>query len=899
MTKDILSASHTNENYFLSLVAHDLQQKFGNDMSRIVVVFPNKRASLFFNQYLLQQEDQKISPIWSPKYQSIKELFTSFSQQTIADPIEIVCKIYQLYLTYTKNNESLDFFYGWGEKILNDFNNIDKNLVDAKRLFRNLSDIKELENQDFLDERQEQVLREFFKDFSMENNTYIRERFLKLWNELLNIYQALNQELADEGFAYEGALYRNVIESLQKGIISLPSQIEKYVFVGFNVLNGVEEQLFKILQSEHKALFYWDYDVFYVKNHLHFEAGYFLRKNLEKFPNELPECHFHNMSGDENKTIELVAANSETAQAVSAVSWIEQNLTKEDEKKTAIVICNENLLHQLLHSIPPCVKDINITKGYPLTHTQSFAYLLSLLTQKEKKTEENMCTALQEIAESLRKKAETFCEDPSQTSPTFDNILQSESLFQCYSIINRLTQVVEKKTWDISMKTLKQLVRQIANQTTVPFSGEPAMGLQIMGMLETRCLDFDHLLLLSFNEGTIPENNKDYSFIPYQLRVEYGLTTEKHKTALSAYYFYRLLQRGKRIRIMYNTSSDGMHKGEMSRFLTQLLIESPWSGKMKTYTLSTPGQLIPFQEITIDKNEKITEQLQEISPSAINAYLRCPIQFYFKRIANIKEPQSPPDVIEPNTLGTLFHSAAEYIYRPDSPDQPKIITQELLSPYCTPEGKKLIDQYIHKSFENNKIPYNIIIAEVIATYLRLLIKHDLQNTPFEVVDVEKNTSKTLYIDDQQGNKVEMKLKGTIDRLDTIIHNGQRIMRVVDYKTGGHTEKAKSLDALFQPDKNHPHYILQACLYALTLVEHQKIPIVPALFYVHQAADDSFSPYLSIDKSNIDCFQDIAHDFQQKLEDLLSEIIHVKQPFTPTTEKSFCKSCAYATLCQLS
>ena len=286
------NTSDTTPTFFLKLVADDLRQKFGNDLSRTVVVFPNKRASLFFNEHLVPLENnENDTPIWSPRYQTISELFRSLSTLAVADPIETVCRIYEVYIELTHSKETLDFFYGWGERLLADFDDVDKNMADAPRLFRNLREIKELENSEFVSNEQENVLRDFFRDFSLDNNSYIREKFLELWNQMLPIYQRVNADLAKEGLAYEGALYRQVLENLEAGKIAIDEEVDRYVFVGFNVLAQVEERLFALLRKKGKAVFYWDYDNSYAGEDTNFEAGVFLRNNLEKFPNELPsEC---------------------------------------------------------------------------------------------------------------------------------------------------------------------------------------------------------------------------------------------------------------------------------------------------------------------------------------------------------------------------------------------------------------------------------------------------------------------------------------------------------------------------------------------------------------------------------------------------------------------------------
>lgn len=891
---------------FLQLVATDLIEKYGNDLSHITVVFPNKRSRLFLNQYLVATAvDER--PIWAPKYQTINELFLSLTPHSVADPLDVVCRIHRLYVQLTGSEETLDYFFGWGERLLSDFDNIDKNMADTSRLLRNLADIKELESKGFLDEEQERTLQEFFRDFSLKENTHIRERFLSLWNQLLPLYTALNAELFAEGIAYEGALYRSVIQSLTKGNTLPDPSVKKYVFIGFNVLNKVEESLFLWLKKNDQALFYWDYDTFYVHEHTHFEAGYFLRKNLELFPNELPASAFNNIRQNANNPsceqhVELFAATSETAQAQLASQWLNRHAPASSTSRTAIVLCNENLLLPILHTLPTHCSDINITKGYPLSHTTAYAYLNKWLYEAETKQKNTSLTSLLEKLSSDIQQQATATTHTADATATFTDLLQCEAYYKCHTIIHRFRTLVEKHHLDISIHTLHQLVKQVARQASIPFRGEPAVGLQIMGMLETRCLDFDNILLLSAGEGNLPEHNTDFSFIPYPLRVEYGLSTSRHRNALSAYYFFRLLQRAKNISIAYNAASEGLSRGEMSRFITQYLLEIPRQKPVAAFQLSTDGTLAHDNTLhafpVIPKKHPIYKQIAEISPSGINTYLRCPIQFFFEKIARLKEPPTPPDVIEPNTMGSIFHKAAEYIYAPGDSTETKVISTDYLSKFLTKEGRKCLMQYVRQAFEEEKTQYNVIFAEVITAYLETLIRHDLSLTPFTVEAVERDTAKELSIPTIDGDNASAVLKGKIDRIDTVQLDSITTYRVLDYKTGGQPEYANSLEQLFEAGPKHPHYMLQACLYALTLVNESQYPIAPALFFVHKAANKDYTPYLSINKERIQCFQKLAAPFEALLVKLLAEIAGTEVPFRPTDEENRCNSCPFRQLCTI-
>ena len=304
---------------FLQLVAHDLYAKIGNDLSRTVLVFPNKRANLFFNEYLAGESDQ---PIWSPAAMSISDLFRKLSVQKAGDPIRLVCKLYKVFREETESQETLDDFYFWGELLISDFDDVDKNLVDADKLFSNLQDLKNLmDDYEFLDKEQEEAIRQFFQNFSIERRTVLKEKFISLWDKLGTIYHRYRENLAELGIAYEGMLYRNVIEQLD----TTQLKYDKYIFVGFNVLNKVETKFFQLLQDADKAMFYWDYDIFYTKQITKHEAGEFINRNLKLFPNELPESCFDTLRKPKN--IRYISASTENAQARFLPEWAHNTLS--------------------------------------------------------------------------------------------------------------------------------------------------------------------------------------------------------------------------------------------------------------------------------------------------------------------------------------------------------------------------------------------------------------------------------------------------------------------------------------------------------------------------------------------------------------------------------------------
>ena len=610
---------------FLQLVAHDLYAKIGNDLSRTVLIFPNKRANLFFNEYLAGESDQ---PIWSPAAMSISDLFQKLSVQKTGDPIRLVCELYKVFKEETESQETLDDFYFWGELLISDFDDVDKNLVDADKLFSNLQDLKSLMNDyEFLDKEQEEAIQQFFRNFSIERRTELKEKFISLWDKLGTIYHHYRKNLTELGIAYEGMLYRNVIEQLNTDQL----KYDKYIFVGFNVLNKVEKEFFRKLQKADKAIFYWDYDIFYTQQIKKHEAGEFINRNLKDFPNELPASYFDSLK--KPKKIRYISASTENAQARFLPEWIRTTFSSDNEKENAVVLCNETLLLPVLHSIPEEVKNVNITMGFPLAQTPVYSFInaaMELQTNgyrfdtgrftyetvsailkhpytrqlstkadiiereltktnrfyplpSELKQDEflaNLFTPRNGIKElcdyliGLIKDISTLYRKEGEYNDIF-NQLYRESLFQSFLKINRLYSLIESGELNIQPHTLKRLISKVLTSSNIPFHGEPAIGMQVMGVLETRNLDFRNLVMLSLNEGQLPKTGGESSFIPYNLRKAFGMTTIEHKNAVYAYYFYRLIQRAENITLLYNTSSDGLNRGEESRFMLQLLVEGP------------------------------------------------------------------------------------------------------------------------------------------------------------------------------------------------------------------------------------------------------------------------------------------------------------------------------------
>lgn len=955
---------------FLKLVAADLYKHTKGNLAHTAVVFPNKRAGLFFNEYLAQESD---SPIWSPAYVSISELFRSLSPWEVGDPVKLVCELYKIFRRETQSTETLDDFYFWGEMLISDFDDADKNKVDTDKLFSNLQDLRNImDDYTFIDDEQEEAIRQFFQNFSIERRTALKERFISLWDVLGNIYKGFRESLASQNIAYEGMMYRHVIEHLN--VDKLP--YEKYVFVGFNVLNKVEHTLFTQLKDAGKAVFYWDYDEFYMKENrqaVTHEAGEFIRRNLRDFPSPLSGELFKNLS--KPKEVHYIASSTENAQARYLPQWIRNNLTT-PEKETAVVLCNEALLQPVLHSLPAEIKHVNITMGFPLSQTPVYSFLIALLElhthgfnfKSGRYTFQSVVTLLKHpytrqltgqaellekeltrnnrfyplpgelgkdefltrlftplsgnlnlcirLSETLQQVASIYQANTSGTEDTDAfNQLYRESLFKAYTTINRFRTLIEKDELTVQSETFRRLLVKVLSATNIPFHGEPAIGMQVMGVLETRNLDFRHLVLLSVNEGQLPKSGGDSSFIPYNLRKAFGMTTIEHKIAVYAYYFYRLLQRAERITLMYNTSSDGLNRGEWSRFMLQFLIE--WPHPITRQFLEAGQSPQGTSPITVEKTPDVMRRMQSLfdvranpkakfSPSALNYYLDCPLKFYYRYVAGLSAPDEVSAEIDSATFGSIFHYAAEHIYK-DLTTHGKVINKEALETLLRNEVK--LQDYVDTAFkklffnvpQNEKPEYNgvqLINSAVIARYLKQLLQNDLRYAPFTFIASEMEVDEPIDIQTPKG-VIKSRIGGIIDRMDS----KDGTLRIVDYKTGGDADTPPHVESLFIPDKKRSNYVFQTFLYAAIMCRKQPtMKIAPALLYIHRAATETYSPVIQMGeprkpKEAVEDFSKYEKEYRERLQGLLEEIFNPEKSFTQTEIIEKCTYCDFKALCK--
>ena len=884
---------------FLEHVAEDLLSKYGTDLSRIAVVFPNKRASLFLNEHLARLAGK---PIWSPAYITISDLFRSHSSLKVADPILLVCELHKCFTECTGIDETLDHFYGWGQLLLADFDDLDKNMGPADRVFANLRDIHELDDVSYLTDEQREMLQRFFSNFSEDHNSELKERFLRLWRHIGDIYHTFNKRLAEQQLCYEGALYRQVVENKEQTF-----EYDTYAFIGFNHLQKVEQLLFHRLEFAGKAIFYQDTE--------------------EQPPKELT----------------YMSAPTENIQARYVSQWLTPERIAAG-RRTAIVLCDEKLLQTVIHCLPDTVDKVNVTTGYPLGQTAAATLVnqfinlqvngFSLKTGHFRRHWLEMVKrhpyakmlpddfdAVHHTDNSALLHALLDIIRHVAKDPTPKDQLATESLFRTYTLLNRVTDLVDNQVLNVDIITMQRLVNQLIQTTTIPFHGEPAEGIQIMGVLETRNLDFDHVLMLSCNEGNMPRGVNDTSFIPYSIRKAYGLTTVDHKVAIYAHYFHRLLQRAHDVTLAYNNSTNDGQTGEMSRFMLQLMIERSHAEEHRSdihvqpirfMTLKANQQVKRRQPNIIQKTPQLLEVLRKrfapeaggISPTAITTYLRCQLRFFYHYACNLQELDDNDDeLIDNRVFGNIFHKAAQNIYERLRQLTGNHITSLAIDDLLKSaiEIEQIVDsafrtEFFHITDPTRPMPpldgLQLINREVIIKYIRLLLETDRRLTPFSILGLEK------YVCMPWG---KTKIGGIIDRLDCITDSqtGEERIRVVDYKTGSRKQKdLPDVEAIFDPAniKDHSDYYLQAFLYSMIVRQQSQPPVSPALLFIQHAGAEDYDPTLKLGKAPVIDIATESGTFMELLQKTTSEIFNQDLAFAPTADNDRCRSCPFAIIC---
>ena len=954
---------------FLYQVASLFYEKWGAEVSRLAFVFPNRRTGLFFQKYLSEVAD---TPLFSPTILTINDLFIQLSGKQSADRISMLFTLYDIYIRQSGSTETFDEFLYWGEMLLNDFDDIDKYMANARMLFSNVTDLREIENDfDFLSDEQIAAIRSFWSSFYPRGDTPNQQQFLAVWQVLYDLYEEFRATLAAEGKGYEGMIFREVVESMERGE-SPDLPYEQIVFVGLNALSVSEERFLAQLQKREIADFYWDYVSDKVTDPDN-KASYFVSRNLKSFPSSMklpPE--------EKVKTeIEVIGIPSGIGQAKHVYTLLsdwckEAEMSSEEALRTAVILPDEHLLIPVLNAIPEQIRRINVTMGYPLAGTPvaslieyilalqknvryidrnplfyfrdvlpvlNHRYILStspeIISSLVKEITENnkiyishtelektplleilftpvtgveaFSDYLIKVLEELNKVMSALSDEEEEDAPQRTNDLEQEFIFHYFTTVNRMKEVMKDARIEMKIDTFFRLLKRVTDTITIPFHGEPLSGLQIMGVLETRALDFDRLIILSMNEGIFPQRKAANSFIPYNLRRGFGLPTYEHQDSVWAYHFYRLIERASHVSLLYDTRSNGLQTGEVSRFVHQLHYhyEVPMRDKLVVYNVSsskTPPLAVPKREDIMRRLDAYRKGgSKAISASAINTYLDCPLKFYFSVVEGIREEEEVSETIESDVFGSILHKVMEELYKPF---QGKMVTVDLLK--AIRKDTALLTGAIARAFASEFFKtevvrsltgQNYLIGEMIRKYVEKILERDGKLTPFVYIESERKINGLISLSDHS----EIRLKGFIDRVDEVLD----AIRIIDYKSGSGTTTFSSIESLFnKEEKDRAKAVMQVFMYCWMyahLAENKGKTIQPGIYYVRSLFSDPFDPsvYHRIERGKsekVEDFSGYAQAFEEGLRGCLDEIFNPEIPFTQTPTGKACSYCPFKGIC---
>ncbi|MFO8085508.1 MAG: PD-(D/E)XK nuclease family protein [Desulfobacterales bacterium] len=898
----------------------------------------------------------------------MNEFISGYSGLHQGEKLQLISILYGIFRKHTQTTERFDDFYFWGEVLLADFNDIDRYLVDAKDLFSNLADLKEIEGLfDYLTPEQKEALARFWGSLASADHKAYHEKFLVIWQKLFPVYRDFKKRLESQGLAFGGMISRSVIDGLESNCYEFP--LKKYYIIGLNALNSCEKVFFEYLKRNGKAEFLWDYDRFYLDDFKN-EAGAFMRENLRNFP---PPGDFSLATDafERRKNIRLVAVSSNYGQAQEIPRFMEEirPVYTNEFDNTAVVLADESLLFPALGAIPEDFSTVNVTMGYPVKNSVVYGFLLLIinLLKNRKWNEENKAVVYHRFVTDLLNHQLLGNIEPEKTKSFLSQIrkenritvplaridfspfhqlifslpgevehygqyfleilgrlyemvkhkepgnqLLPELIYSIYQAIGKLSAVIlsvqKEQGQEISEAVFFQLFHQYLGRVSVAFEGEPLSGMQVMGILETRCVDFENLIILGLNENKWPRTFTAPSFIPFNIRKGFGLPGIDEQDAMYAYYFYRLIQRAGTLTATYSTLKEGISTGELSRYGFQLRYDSDMHPQMKNLDFLFSND--PVAPISVEGSAGIQKMLLErntpekpLSPTAVNTFLQCSLRFYFRYILQLPEPDEMKDEIDSPVFGNIFHETIECLYKPLLG---KIVNKSDLE--VLRKNRVVIENEIHKAIGKHYFkqhnPGNkpvklegktVLIYENIKTFLQQLIAIDIQQAPFELVSLE-NTYQTKRRVNSNGKILPVFVGGKIDRVDKL----KGLLRVLDYKTGNVDNLSfKDLSDLFKKDLEKPKKeILQAMIYSLVFKDcmGDQFEYQPVIYSLRRLFDETFSPEIKFNGHPF-VFQELEEEFSGQLDNLVAEIFSADTVYRQTSHEKVCQYCPYAKICQ--
>lgn len=956
---------------FLESIAQEALQQYGKDLSGLTLVFPNLRSATLFSRHLSKMAQ---SPVWSPELLSISGFVHQHTHLLVPDPLTLISELHQCWNSLPGNSESFGKFYFWGELILKDFNEIDRWMGNATDIFRSIKDQKELDERfGELDEGELAALRSFWGTLSGgSKNSPEKKSFLKLWESLFDLYQLFRNRLLSAQTAYEGMVYRTVAESLAQHSLSKGA----IWFCGFNLLSISEEEIIRYYIQHKGARALWDVDAWYMDNKAQ-EAGRQLRKYQQDpvFAPGFPARFSENII--QKPEIIQHPLPSRTEQCLEAARLVHHYLTVDHipEEEIGIVLPSDDLLFPLLNALPKEVQKINVTMGYPLKHTPWFSlveYLAQLqenISTREEETEfwylpvmallrhplladpASLKTAAQlqqlnrvyisvadllpvmeseahekwalifkvvhekEFPELLLNIIRLLTETAESPNETYD--LNQDFSYQLYAQVNRLNDLVQQQQTDPGEGGWLPLIRQILRQVKLPFSGEPLEGIQIMGVLESRNLDYEKVIILSMEEGHFPPASENNSFIPFNIRKAFRLPLPDIQDAAYAYYFYRLLHHASEVHLFFTPAAEGIQSGEKSRFILQVeneLTQRP----ITSLSARTAAESVPVSppEFNFHKHPELAGALKKrlesgISPSSLNTLMDCSLKFAYQYLLRLQEPKEITEEIDPAQFGTVLHKCMELLYGkikrnkkgriPLNPEKIKSLEEELDS--CLTEAFQLT------IFEGRKPKWegrNVIVRNVLEKYVRGILEVDSRYEPFEIIQSEQEVTASLPVSMPvlSAQKTRVKLRGYIDRVDETDDS----IRIIDYKTGKDQKDFTTVEDLFNPDSGKANKAaLQTLLYGWMWLEqhpeykNESKSIQSGLYLMREIYNPEFRFELSYKpdgktKTRISDIRELLPEIESRLMETLEKLGSADFTFTATDDLQKCAWCPYAGIC---
>lgn len=958
---------------FLYRIAKTFYTEYGDSLYMHTFVFPNRRAGLFFQKYLAEISAK---PLFSPKIVTINEFIEQLSSYQLVDRIDLLVRLYDIFISISKSDESFDDFVYWGEMLLNDFDDVDKYMIDATQLFTNVTDLKSIDDHaTYLSEEQIAAIRQFWTNFMPYENSNTKKEFIETWQVLSPLYAQFKDELQANGLAYQGMIYREVAEKAKSDeLTNLPDG--EIVFVGLHALSTSEIKLLQHLKAKGNADFYWDYESPFVVDPTN-KASLWVERNKTLFPSKQT---IESNNFDDKINVEIMGIPSGVGQAKHATSILDRLIAEQkidnpsQAINTAIVLPDEGLLLPVLYSVPESIDRINVTMGYSLSHSAIsglikyladaqrkvritegkryyyFRYVISILNNSlfkiaAKSEGEKLKSHIlannqvmvpeddlqshpllqfifrpiekwQDISDYLKlvltslygyltkekqEEKETDTDEKVYDVESMD--LEREFVVQYYKTITRLEETLKNATVSMTFDTYFKLLDRLALSLSVSFSGEPLSGLQIMGVLETRALDFENIIILSMNEGAFPIKKSSNSFIPYTLRKGFDMPTYEFQDSIFAYHFYRMISRAKNVYLLYDTRSEGSQSGEVSRYFYQIKYLYPdkfnINERLFTYQVKAPLS----DAIVVQKTGEVWEKLSKflaggdgaLSASSFNNYIDCPLRFYLMHVEELSEEDEVEESIEYAIFGSILHMIMQIIYDRYKGSTVNVSTLNEIrknDAFLTAKLEQAFAKLYTKQPDRPK-PLkgnNYLVGETLRKYIKQILKIDASIAPFNYIDSEMRFKEKHKVNDH----LSVNFKGSIDRIDE--KNGTT--RIIDYKSGKGELNFNLMEDLFDGSKsNRPRPILQVFIYAFfyNIVQPGKM-LSPSIYYL-RTSFQNFTSAITFKKEDINDISLFFDEFEALFNDKIAELFDKDIPFTQTDNAKNCEYCPFRSLCE--